>query len=113
MDWKKRFQQELRDAMRAQDEPRVNVIRMVMAALEKAQEEKGKQAFEDASNPDGADILADREQSLSGETIREIIHAELEHRREAVDVLRNGGQNERADSEEGEIAILEQYLRTI
>ncbi len=48
-----RLQQDLKEAMRAQDQQqRVHVIRLLMAALEKAQEEKGKEAF-DASPFEG------------------------------------------------------------
>jgi len=38
MDLKQQFQQDMRDAMRAHHQARVNVIRMLLAAFEHAQE---------------------------------------------------------------------------
>jgi uncharacterized protein YqeY len=98
--------------MRAQEQARVNAIRLLIASLEKAQEELGKQAF-DPDHPDETTIPADREQTLSRQTIQEVIRTEMERRRESVEQFRTHGQRERADSEESEIAVLEQYLTTI
>ena len=112
MDLKQRFQQDMRDAMRAQDQERVNVIRMLLAAFEHAQEAMGKQAF-DAFDPAGNNIQPDRHQALSKETIKDIIRNEMQSRREAADVFRAGGESKRAETEETEIAILEQYLTQI
>ena len=112
MELKQRFQQDMRDAMRAQDQERVNVIRMLLASFEHAQEAMGKHAF-DASDPDGASIQPDRHQTLSEQAVRDIIRNEVQHRREATDIFRAGKEEKRAESEEAEIAILEQYLTTM
>ena len=109
MDLKKRFQKDMRDAMRAHDNQRVNVIRLLLAAFEHAQEAMGKQAF-DSFDPDETNIQPDRHQTLSEQAIQDIIRNEVLRRREAADVFRDGGQKKRAESEETEIAILEQYL---
>ena len=98
--------------MRAQDRERVNVIRMLLAAFEHAQEAMGKQAF-DASDPDGTSIQHDRHQTLSEQTVKDIIRSEVQRRREAADIFRAGKEEKRAESEEAEIAILEQYLTTL
>lgn len=109
MDLKQQFQQDMRDAMRGHAQARVNVIRMLFVAFEHAQEAMGKQAF-DAFDPDGNNIRPDRHQTLSKETIQDTIRNEMQSRREAADVFRAGGESKRAESEEIEIAILEQYL---
>ena len=109
MDLKQQFQQDMRDAMRGHDQARVNVIRMFLAAFEHAQETMGKQAF-DAFDQEAANIQLDRHQTLSKKTIEDIISNEIESRREAADVFRAGGESKRAEGEETEIAILEQYL---
>ena len=109
MDLKQRYQQDMRDAMRTHDQARVNVIRMLLAAFEHAQEAMGKQAF-DAFDVDRANIQPDRHQTLSKETIQDIIRNEMNSRQEAADIFRNGGESKRAESEETEMAILEQYL---
>jgi uncharacterized protein YqeY len=95
--------------MRAQDQQRVNVLRMLLAAFENAQEDMGKHAF-DSSESEGVNIPPDRHQTLSEQAIQDIIRQEVQRRREAADVLRSGGQEKRAETEEIEIAILEQYL---
>ena len=99
----------MRVAMRTNDQASVNVIRMLLAAFERTQEAMGKQAF-DAFDVDGANIQPDRHQTLSNETIQNIIRNEMQSCREAADVFRAGGESKRAESEEAEIAILEQYL---
>ena len=95
-----------------QDQERVNVIRILLAAFEHAQEAMGKQAF-DAFDSDGNNIQLDCYQTLSKEAIQGIIRNEMQSRREAADLFRAGGENKRAESEETEIAILEDYLTRI
>lgn len=109
MDLKQRFQQDMRDAMRVHDKQRVNVIRLLLAAFEHAQEAMGKQAF-DSFDTEGANFQPDRHQTLSEQDVKDIIRNEVQRRREAADIFRAGGQKKRAESEETEIAILEQYL---
>ena len=111
MSFKQRFQQDLREAVRLQDQARVNVIRMLLAAFEQAQEAMGKQAF-DLSQSGVTDLRPDREQVLGEQAIRDIIRNEVKQRQEAVEVLRTGRQIERAEMEEAEIALLEGYLTT-
>ena len=110
MNPKQQLQQDLREAMRMQDQPRVHVIRMIIAAFEQAQEAMGKQAF-DSSN--GADIQPDRHQALSDQAIQDILLAEVGRRQEAIDILQAGKQTKRAEEEEKEIAILKTYLTRI
>lgn len=85
------------------------MIRMLLAAFEHAREAMGKQAF-DAFDPDGNNIQPDRHQTLSKEAIKDNIRNEMQSRREAADVFRAGGESKRAENEETEIAILEEYL---
>jgi uncharacterized protein YqeY len=95
-----------------QDQERLNVIRMLLAAFEHSQEALGKHAF-DAFDPDRANIQPDRHQILSKETIQDLIRNEMNSRQEAADVFRAGGESKRAESEDTEIAILEEYLTRI
>ena len=112
MDLKQQLQQDLQDAMRAQDQQRVTVLRMLIAAVEQAQEERGKQAF-DSLDPENEDMQPDRQQDVSSQAVKEILRKEVQQRREAVDDFRAGGQIERAEQEETEIAILEEYLEKL
>ena len=109
VDLKQRFQQDMRDAMRAHDKQRVNVVCLLLAAFEHAQEAMGKQAF-DSFDPDETNIQPDCHQTLNEQAIQDIIRNEVQRRREAADLFRAGGQKKRAESEETEIAILEDYL---
>jgi hypothetical protein len=112
VDLKQQLQQDLQDAMRAQDQQRVTVLRMLIAAVEQAQEEMGKQAF-DSLDPENEDMQPDRQQEVSNQDVKEIIRHEVQQRREAIDGFRAGGQIERVEQEETEIAILEEYLEKI
>jgi uncharacterized protein YqeY len=112
VDLKQQLQQDLQDAMRAQDQQRVTALRMLIAAVEQAQEEMGKQAF-DSLDPENEDMQPDRQQEVSNQDVKEIIHNEVQQRREAIDGFRAGGQIERAEQEETEIAILEEYLEKL
>jgi len=106
---KQQFLQDLKEAMRTNDQQRVNVIRLLLAAFENAQEAIGKQAF-DSFPSDSVNIHPDRHQVLSEQAIQEIILFEIQCRREAVNLFRGGGQEKRAEIEETEITILEYYL---
>ena len=112
MDLKQQLQQDLQEAMRAQVQQRVTVLRLLIAAVEQAQEEMGKQAF-DSLDPKNEDTQPDRQQEVSKQDVQEIIRNEVQQRREAVDDFRAGGQIERAEQEETEIAILEEYLEKL
>ena len=55
-------------------------------------------------------IQPDRNQILSQQAIQNVIRAEVQGRQEAAETFRAGGKNTRAEIEETEINILEQYL---
>ncbi len=112
MNLKQQFQQDMREAMRVHDQQRVNVIRMILAEFEHAQEAIGKEAFEAASLV-GATIQPDRHQIPSEQAVQDIIRNEVQSRREAVNLFYAGNQRKRAESEEAEIVILEHYLKKI
>jgi uncharacterized protein YqeY len=109
--FKQKLQQDMREAIRVQDQQRVNVIRMLLAAFERAQEMMGREAFETANT--GATIPPDRHQILNEQAIKDILRDEVQRRREAADILRAGRQTEQAESEEADIAILEGYLANV
>jgi uncharacterized protein YqeY len=102
---KQRLQQDMRDAMRAHDLQRVNVIRMLLAAFEHAQEAMGKEAF-DTVNSDGVDIQPDRYQVLSEQAIQDIIRNEVQRRREAADLFRDGRQKNGLKSKRPKLPFL-------
>lgn len=109
MNIKEQLQQDMKEAMRARDQHRLDVIRMALAALQSAQQTMVKQAF-DAASAAGEERHVDNKQSLSDQAMLDVMSKEVKRRREAADLFRKGGRADRAEAEETEIAILEHYL---
>jgi uncharacterized protein len=84
------IQKDLVDAMRAKDELRLSVLRMMKAALKHKEIEKIR-ALDDA------------------ETLQ-ILQTLVKQRRESVEMYTKGGRNDLAEKETKEIAIIETYL---
>ena len=90
MSFADRIQKELTAAMKAREELRLSVLRMLKTALENRRIEK-MAALEDA------EALA-------------VVKSLVKQRREAAEEFRKGGRADRAAEEEKEIGILEGYL---
>ncbi len=75
--------------MKARDEPRLNAIRMIKAALMK----------ERVDSPKGLDEAAELK----------ILNMLMKQRRDAADMYRQGGRAEQADKEEMELRLIESY----
>jgi len=84
------IQNEIVQAMKARDELRLSVLRMVKTALKNKEIEKIR-PLEDA-------------ESL------QVLQTLVKQRRESVEQFRQGGRNDLADKEEKEIVIIETYL---
>lgn len=108
MNIKQQLQLDLRAAMRAQDRQQASVIRLILAAIEKAQEAQGRQSFE-AAGDSGAPILPDRHQALSQPVVEEILRSEIRHREEAAELLPAGQHPAKAELE-ADIDLLRHYL---
>ncbi|MBV9763103.1 MAG: GatB/YqeY domain-containing protein [Acidobacteriaceae bacterium] len=85
-----RIQTEMVQAMKAKDETRLSVLRMMKSALQKHQIDAMKPLTEAAE--------------------LQVMSTLLKQRRESADMFRKGGREELASKEEGEIAIIEGYL---
>jgi uncharacterized protein YqeY len=85
-----RIQDDLKEAMKSQDELRLSVLRMVKSALKYKEIEKVR-PLEDA-------------ESL------QVLQTLLKQRRESVEQFTKGGRMDLADKETKEIAILETYM---
>lgn len=106
------LQQDLKNAMRAGEKQRVEVIRMAIAAMKNAQIAQVKQAYDASTAQAGADdvIELDRSAGLSDEAALDTLSKEVKRRREAAQVYRQANRPDLAESEEAEAAILETYL---
>ncbi len=90
MSFAERVQQELTAALKARDELRLNVLRMLKTALRNREVEK-------MGKLDDGDALA-------------VVRTLIKQRREAVEEYTKVGRPDRAATEQKEIAILESYL---
>lgn len=89
---KQRLQNDLTTAIKARDELRSATIRLALAAI-KTEEVAGKEARE-----------------LSEAEIIQVLAREAKKRKEAAEVYRSAGAEDRAKAEEAELAVLSEYL---
>ncbi|MFW5927476.1 MAG: GatB/YqeY domain-containing protein [Wenzhouxiangella sp.] len=90
MSLKERINDDVKQAMRAGDKPRLKTLRMVTAAIKQRE-------VDDRVELDDAQVLA-------------VVEKMIKQRRESAEQYRDGNRPELADAEEAEIAILEDYL---
>jgi uncharacterized protein len=93
MDFQARIDNDLKEAMKAREAERLNVIRMLKSALKMASIEKG-----------GADARLDEPAALA------IVRKELKKRQDSIEQFTRGNRPELAEKERAEAAILETYL---
>ncbi len=90
MNLQERLMADLKDAMRTQDTPRKEAIRMVRAAIQNAQ------------------IAAQRE--LTDDEVLALIAREIRMRNEAIELFRQGKRDDLVAQEEAQVVILKRYL---
>lgn len=77
-------------AMKAKDAARTSTLRMLKAAIQNRQIEKGSE--------------------LDDEEISKLLRSQLKQRRDSVEQFQKGGRQELADKEQAEIVVIEAYL---
>jgi hypothetical protein len=87
---KERLDAELKEAQKAKDTIRVNVIRMLKASIKNREVEKIGE--------------------LTEQELLQAVNSQIKTRLEAIDGFRKGGREELAKKEEAEMAILKKYL---
>ena len=85
-----RIDAEVKEAMRARDNERRDTLRLILASLKGAQKE----------------LL----RPLSEEEELQVLQRERKKRVEAAEAFRGGGRREQAESEERELAVLEEFM---
>ena len=93
MDFQARIDNDLKEAMKAKQADRLNVIRMLKSALKLASIEQG-----------GADARLDEPAALA------IVRKELKKRQDSIEQFTKGNRPELAEKERAEAAMLEAYL---
>jgi uncharacterized protein YqeY len=86
----KRFDGDLKEALKASDEQRVSVLRMVKAAVKNKQIEKGEE--------------------LTDDEIVSVLATMVKQGRESIEQFTKGGREDLAKKEEGEVSILQTYM---
>jgi uncharacterized protein YqeY len=84
------IEEEVKEAMRAGDAPRRDALRLILASLRSAEKEL--------------------QRPLSDEEELQVLQRERKKRVEAADAFHAGGRPERAALEEGELAVLEEFM---
>lgn len=117
MNIQEQLQQDLKTAMRGGERERVGVIRMALAALQKAQmalvEAEYNKALAESHTTEGQgepEITLDRNKPLSETAMQETLAKEVKRRYDAADIYRKGQREDLASQEEAEATILEAYL---
>jgi uncharacterized protein YqeY len=85
-----RIEDELKAAMRARDRDRTGVLRLTLSSLRAAEKEVQRPLKEDEE--------------------LHVLQRERKHRAEAAEAFRSAGREERAAKEEGELAVIEEFM---
>jgi len=90
MSLKEQLMADLKEALRANDVPRKEAIRMIRAAIKNAEIEWQREATD--------------------EDVIQIISREVKRRLEAIEMFRQGGREDLVANEEAQLAVLKAYL---
>jgi uncharacterized protein YqeY len=85
-----RLEEELAEAMRARDAERRDTLRLILNSLRGAEKEL--------------------QRPLSDDEELQVLQRERKRRVEAAEAFRQGGRDEQAEGEEGELAVLEEFM---
>ena len=99
MSLKERFSDELKDAMRAGDSRRRDVLRGVLTAISNAE----------IARVDIKDESSSR-QELSDAEVMDVVQKQAKQRRESIEEFRKAGRQDLVDKESDELRMLETYL---
>ncbi len=83
---------EMNDAMRAGNQAKLSVIRLLRAAIKNREIEKGK------------------DHPLTEQELLEVVVSGIKQRRDAIEQFAKGGRQDLVDKEQGEMAILNAFL---
>jgi uncharacterized protein YqeY len=86
---------DLKEAMKAHEAVRVDVLRFSLAALNGVQKEKQ---------------LKEPGAVLTDEETTSVLQKEVKRRKDSIELFRQGGRNDLVEKEEGELAIVAAYL---
>lgn len=88
-----KIQNDLKDAMRAKDEQKLSIIRMLKSAIQYYEINKGGAGYE-----------------ATDEDVIDVVGKEIKKRKESIELYEKGGRPELAEKEQSEITVLQTYL---
>lgn len=94
--FKEKILQDIKEAMKAKDELKLSVLRMLSSAIKNKELEKRAKTG--------------KEEALNDEEVMTTIRSEAKKRKDAVESFEKGGRKDLADKEAAEMKILEVYL---
>jgi uncharacterized protein YqeY len=104
---------DLKDAMRARDTERRDVIRFLRAAFKNAQIAR-VQVPDDLAEDDAAGVdvarSADRDRPLTDDEELVVLKRQIKQRQDSIEQFARAGRPELVEREEGQLAILQAYL---
>ena len=105
MSLKEKIQSDIKEAMKARENEKVGVLRMLQSEIKNAEIAKRTKL----SKSNGADDIEQKSQ-LSDEEIIEVISRETKKRKDAIELYEKGGRKELAEKEKKEAEILSAYM---
>ncbi|PIS34906.1 MAG: glutamyl-tRNA amidotransferase [Parcubacteria group bacterium CG08_land_8_20_14_0_20_43_9] len=105
MDLREKVQNDLHESLRAKQERKVSILRLVLDSIIKREKEK-RMTIKDAK--DEADL--EKKSRLTDQETIQAISSMVKRSKESIEQFETGGRQELADKEKEEMEILNQYL---
>ena len=105
MDLREKVQNDLHESLRAKQERKVSILRLVLDSIIKREKEK-RMTNKDAK--DEADL--EKKSRLTDQETIQAISSMVKRSKESIEQFETGGRQELADKEKEEMEILNQYL---
>ena len=107
---------DLKDAMRAKDQPRMTTIRMLLSALKYEETAKRQRALDGMVQARGMALQEIPEtelppvEPLTDAEMQQVVAREVKKRQDSIEAYRKAGREDLASSEEAEVVVLRNYL---
>ena len=107
---------DLKDAMRAKDQPRMTTIRMLLSALKYEEAAKRQRALDSIVQDRGMALQEIPEtelppvEPLTDAEMQQVVAREVKKRQDSIEAYRKAGREDLASAEEAEAVVLRNYL---
>lgn len=108
MTLKEKIKQDVNEALKAKEELKASVLRLLVSAIQSRETDKRTKIWKQKPDMDSAKL--EKESQLNEEEIIEVVSSEVKKRKESIAAYTQGGRKELADKEAAELVILKQYL---